>query len=104
MNSYVAVCDDRVIGFSSLDVHQGELDYLYVDPEFAGQGIARRLTARVEREAVRNGLEDLALTASINALPAYERLGYHRVSNFEKTIRGVPIPCVRMTKHLGGNR
>ena len=52
-------------------VHQ-----LAVNPEHQGQGIARRLMARVLREAVLLGGDYLVLQASAAGLPLYQSLGF----------------------------
>lgn len=98
--SFVAERGGRIVGFASLDVQHLELDFLYVDPDFAGQGIGRRLSARVEKEATGRGIRRLFIVASLNALPVYERLGYRKESDMSKTIDGVTVPCVRMSKDL----
>jgi len=101
---YAAECGGEIVGFASLDVHHGELDFLYVHPKTVRHGIGRRLAEVVEWEAIRHGLSRLELTASLNAASAYERLGYRRLRNITKTIEGVVVPCVRMEKNLPTNQ
>jgi putative acetyltransferase len=68
---FVAVSDERVVGFSNLD--GADVDQLSVDPEFGGRGVARRLYDAVEAEAIAKGLCRLTATASLRAWPAFER-------------------------------
>jgi GNAT superfamily N-acetyltransferase len=104
MKSFAALEANRIVGFGSLDSDLCELDYLYVHPNCSGKGIGRKLAEKIERKASKMGIEHLHLTASLNAVAIYERFGYEWVADMSKTIRGVAIPCVRMTKHLTGNR
>lgn len=91
-------------GFVSVDLDDEELDYLYVSPEFARKGVSRLLCAHAEAVAISHGLRMLGLTASLNALPVYKKLGYAVMSPFSKTIDGVAIPCLRMAKELADHQ
>lgn len=102
--SFVAEEDGRLVGFASLDPDAAELDFLYVHPSFAARGIGRALSDTVDREAALRGVLELRLTASLNAVPVYERLGYVREGVFEKTLDGVHIQCLRMRKTLPRER
>ena len=95
-----AEVENRIIGFVSLDSNHSELDFLYVHPDFARQGLGRQLCQEIECEAKRCGVNTLELTASLNAVRAYERLGYRKTCDMVKTIDGVAVPCVRMSKRL----
>lgn len=100
MTSFVALEEDLLVGFASLDSRHAELDFLYVEPSYAMRGIGRMLTERVE-EAARDMLIDrLFIVASLNALPVYEKLGYRKEFEMSKTIDGIKVPCVRMGKDL----
>ncbi|RZA33961.1 MAG: GNAT family N-acetyltransferase [Lysobacteraceae bacterium] len=66
----------QVLGYAILDLQTGELDAAFVDPAHQGRGIARRLLAALDAMAVRQGLRQLFLSSSLNAVPVYERAGY----------------------------
>ena len=67
-NGYVAVRDDRVIGFVTLEVYSqklAEIRSLVVDDSLQGQGIGRSLVARcVERARERGVFEVMAVSSS----------------------------------------
>jgi putative acetyltransferase len=96
--------EQSMAGFASVDLEDEELDYLYVAPEFARKGVSRLLCDHVEATAISHGLRMLGLTASLNALPVYLKLGYAVMSPFSKTIDGVAVPCLRMAKELSLNQ
>jgi len=98
--TFVAVVQGVIAGFGALDIGHAELDFLYVHPDFTRQGVGRKLAETVEARARAEGLKRLELTASLNALVAYERLGYVRVRDMVKTIDRVPVRCIRMAKEL----
>lgn len=72
----VAEEDGRVIGYAILNQETGEVDAVFVEPEHQGRGIARDLMRRLETLAVARGLPRLFLSASLNAVPFYERAGF----------------------------
>ena len=66
----------RMLGYAILDMGSGEVDAVFVDPGQQGRGIASRLLAALETMAIERGLKRLFLSASLNAVPFYERAGF----------------------------
>jgi hypothetical protein len=55
----------------------------------------------MERIARERGLEELELTASVNAEPFYAALGYQAAERTQHHLRfGIPMDAVKMTKQL----
>lgn len=98
--SFVAVAEGRIVGFSSLDVAHEELDFLYVHPTYVGQGIGRQLSNQVEDAARLRSIGRLNVVASLNAEPVYLHLGYEKERDMVKTIDGIRVACIRMSKAL----
>lgn len=65
---YVAVMDDKIVGFGALEIYSsklGEIRSLAVAPECQGHGIGTRLVAAcVERAKQENVLEVMTITSS----------------------------------------
>ena len=68
--------DDTVVGFGALDLESGEVRAVYVHPDHAGGGVGSAILAELEAAAADAGLMNLHLTASLNAVPFYERHGW----------------------------
>ena len=62
---------------------------VFVDPNFEGKGIARRLMGRIEQAAISRGLAMLTVQSSVNAAGFYRKLGYRFVG--EKEVQGEPF-------------
>jgi GNAT superfamily N-acetyltransferase len=73
----VAVVGEVIAGFSARvdEPPVRELDALFVDPPFIGQGIGAALFAAFRAEAVADGCTRLRIGADPNALGFYERQG-----------------------------
>ncbi|MEV5012649.1 MULTISPECIES: GNAT family N-acetyltransferase [unclassified Streptomyces] len=72
---------DGVVGTVS---REGNKVYtMFVDPDFAAQGIGRQLMQQVEVSAVRDGYDHMETGASITAHGFYLRLGYTDVRTSE---------------------
>jgi putative acetyltransferase len=70
----VATLAGEPVGFASL---KGEtIDMLYVDPEFAGQGVGSHLAEAMEKLAANRGVATLTVDASDTALPFFQSRGY----------------------------
>ena len=99
---FVAEIDGRIVGFGSVNVADGEIGAVYVDPEFTRQGVGKAILERLEDVARQAGLISLKLGSSLVALRFYEQNGYSQGKAFIHTSQrtGVDIPCVWMTKKL----
>ncbi|GAB3671230.1 GNAT family N-acetyltransferase [Halopiger thermotolerans] len=97
-----------LVGFGLLDLEPsaygsatGRIKSIYVRPDVARTGIGTALLERLEAAASEAALEQLALTASKNAIGFYERQGYEGVDT--RTLEmgdGVTLPALRMRKRL----
>jgi putative acetyltransferase len=71
----LAVIDGAVAGFASLKGGE-EIDMLFVDPEFARQGVATALVDALTKLAQARGAKRLTTEASDVAKPLFERQGF----------------------------
>lgn len=91
----------QMLGYAILNLETGELDAAFVDPAHQGRGIARRLLAALDAMAMEHGLRRLFLSASLNAVPVYERAGYVAVRREIYPHRsGLQLESVYMEKML----
>lgn len=65
-----------MLGYAILDLDSGEVDAVFADPGQQGRGIALRLLAALEAMAAARDLTRLFLSASLDAVPFYERAGF----------------------------
>lgn len=98
---FVAVEDNRVIGFSQINPAMYEVEAVYVHPAHGRRGIGRALLQQVEHAAFARGLRELRLAASLNAVAFYTSCGFiaHAEANYRLS-SGITIRCVPMTKTL----
>ena len=71
----VAVLDGRIVGFATL-LADGELEDLFVDPDWMRRGIGRALVLDSVAAARAQGLKRIEVTANGQALPFYESVGF----------------------------
>jgi N-acetylglutamate synthase-like GNAT family acetyltransferase len=74
----IAVVDGRLVGFATLrpEGRSGELEDLFVDPDWMRRGIGRALVLDAVDTARRQGLMRIDVTANPHALEFYERVGF----------------------------
>jgi GNAT superfamily N-acetyltransferase len=75
----VALIAGRILGFSMvlpLAEGLGELDGLFVEPEFARRGLGRALLADAFSIARKQGIRRIEVTANLQAVGFYERIGF----------------------------
>jgi ribosomal protein S18 acetylase RimI-like enzyme len=73
---------------------------MYVSPERRGEGIGATIYGILEGEACRQGLRQLELESSLNAVGFYERLGFTKVREKTWYLEGSPVVNVIMSKEL----
>jgi putative acetyltransferase len=94
--------EGQAVGYAVLDADSGEVDAVFVEPAWHGQGIGQALLLAMEALARDNGLDRLFLSASLNAVPFYERAGFRALRERMVPHRsGIPIRSVLMHKRLG---
>src|SRR3954451_336649 len=81
--------DDTVVGFASTSrVEDGalELDDLFVEPDWQRHGAARDLVLCICREATREQISRIDVTANTHAMAFYRALGFEGDGRVETTL------------------
>lgn len=78
---FVAVIDDRAVGFIEFgfDDGIGEIDCLYIEPNFQQQGVGQALFNKVLEIAKLNNIKEIHVFASHIAKPFFEKQGFQTV-------------------------
>ena len=110
-----AFLDGQLIGTASWlangdDGETARIASVFVHPMFARLGIGGRLLAEVEARAAQSGFDQLGTSATINAIPFFERYGYAEASRGVKAFGPdcwVPVaflrkPVPRLARAGGG--
>jgi putative acetyltransferase len=97
----VAEYNGEPAGFGRVDITDGEIDLLYVDPSYTGKGIGKALLSFMEELTARQGHKSVYLRSSLNALNFYKHNGYIEVKRvIVHTAIGVELESVIMRKSL----
>lgn len=89
-------CDgDKVIGFSAID--EMYVSFLYVDPDYHGQGIGRKLL-QMATDSIGQGAWTIVLDGNYRAISLYESEGFIQTDRFESENAGYPCTCLRMER------
>ncbi len=92
---------EGVVGFAVFCAQTGELDALYVHPDYVSHGIGTQLLAAVESQALSHGLSSITLNATLNSAVFYERRGYSSLGPTTYRLpSGIELACVRMRRRL----
>lgn len=89
----------QVVGFGSL-TSDGNLDHLFVDPKFQGNGIGRELCQCLENVCSRDHHDHITTDASITAKPFFEHLGFSVVTEQQVELRGQTFTNYRLSKTI----
>ncbi len=96
----VAVNGEDIVGFGNLNRDRGEVEAVYVDPQYVKLGIGIRLLRALERAAQNAGLTSLHLSSSLNAVPFYKRAGYTPEKHPRYLLPFGMVACIPMIKKL----
>lgn len=97
----VAEESGHIVGYAVLNLDTGEINAAFVEPSHQGRGIALQLLLQLESMARERDLARLFLSASLNAVPFYQRAGFLSVR--EELYRhrcGIDLASVFMEKLL----
>lgn len=95
----IAQINEKIVGFASLkDNHY--IDFFYVHKDYQGQGVAKRLYRKIEKEAMAGGTDSLSSDISITAKPFFESRGFVLIKKQDNPVRGEVLVNFKMTKKL----
>ncbi|MFA6260968.1 MAG: GNAT family N-acetyltransferase [Bacteroidia bacterium] len=95
----VAELDNKMVGYCSLE-NNNYIDFLYVHKDYQGRGIANKLYAEIEAEAIRCNGNSLNSDVSITARPFFEKKGFQVIQKRISKIAGTEIVNFKMSKLL----
>jgi GNAT superfamily N-acetyltransferase len=82
-------------------VGRARIRSVFVHPDYARQGIGRRLVQHAEAQAAQGGFVHLELDATLSGVPLYRRLGYREVRRCGYPLSdGTMLPVILMEKTL----
>ena len=96
----VAEQGDALLGFMTVDIATGWVNFAYVTPEVMGQGVADTLYAIVKGRARSAGLRDLEAEASLLGERFLRRHGWRVITRNQITRDGITMPSALMRKPL----
>ncbi|WP_297616208.1 GNAT family N-acetyltransferase [uncultured Roseicyclus sp.] len=99
-DTILAERDGNLLGFMTLDLVTGWLDFAYVAPEVMGQGVADTLYAVLEGHARVAGLGRLETGASLLGERFFRRHGWQLRLRHQIARDGVSLPHAMMLKDL----
>ncbi len=88
LNTYVAVVDGEIAGFSDVD-RDGHIEMMFVSPRYARRGAAKGLLAVLEEIARERGARRLSADVSITARPFFESQGFVLQAEQHPVVSGV---------------
>lgn len=100
LDTMVAADARGPLGFMALDLDQAFLDFAYVAPEAAGQGVGAALLAIVEGRAKSAGIDRLETEASRVAEPFFAHRGWQVLARQRVRRHGIALPNALMDKVL----
>ncbi|WP_028536400.1 GNAT family N-acetyltransferase [Paludibacterium yongneupense] len=100
-HGYVAEIDGVLAASGMIDLRDGKIDAIFVDPVRMGSGIGRRMLTHLERLARQAGLVRVHLDATLNAADFYRTCGFTGSGQaLYRSPRGIVLECVPMSKDL----
>jgi GNAT superfamily N-acetyltransferase len=96
----VAMDGDDIVGFGNLNRETGEIEAVYVSPNYLRLGIGMRILQTLEGVARDSGLKALRLSSTLNAVPFYESSGYRSQQQTKYLLSFGRVACVTMIKKL----
>jgi len=92
----VAYDREQVVGFAAVD--EQYVSFLYVDPDYYGQGIGRK---QLQKGVETAGSEAWTIVLNNNhpAIVLYASEGFKEICRFDSDNAGYPCTCLRMEKN-----
>lgn len=100
-NQYVLIAeiDTKIVGFCTLE-NQKYIDLFYVHKDFQGQGIAKSLYLKIEKQAIASNQKRLSADVSITAKPFFEKVGFRAITEQKVVRKDVELINYQMEKMI----
>jgi N-acetylglutamate synthase-like GNAT family acetyltransferase len=98
MMIYKFISDDKTVGFYILNQPQKqsiELEFLFVLPDFIGQGIGSQLIHHSFQKAIELNCKKVIVLADPNAVSFYGNKGFEIIDKKESSIAGRFLPLMK---------
>lgn len=96
--------DKKVVGTAMLDTPYAQLEALFVSPDAMGLGVGKALLQFIENMAFNQGIAQLRLESTLNAVDFYRHCGFGGEGLEEESIycspRGIALECRVIYKNL----
>lgn len=91
---FICEAGTTIVGFGH--VIPGEVVAIFVHPDFAGQGVGKRLLDHAVECASKDYEGPIKLIATLNAEPFYAKHGFHKVRRYTLERGDLQFPVVEM--------
>lgn len=98
IKNFIAVKDSKIIGVIGLSNNQ--LRGFYVDPDYQGQKVGRKLYDYLEQIARSQNFKKIILEGSPIGEPIYKKFGFRKVGSVAKERAGIEFIDAKMEKEL----
>lgn len=97
---FIAEIDRQIVGFASLLSSFNTIGAVFVDPNFARQGVGSRLLNNIEQEARKHRVPVLWVCSSLTGHYFYRANGYRTLRTTVLPLDNTYIPCKQMKKRI----
>jgi predicted N-acetyltransferase YhbS len=88
---FVAEQKGNIVGIVGLSAKRDEMEFLFVDPDFMGQGIGRLLWEKIADESRRLEIPSFKILSDPGAEPFYLKMGAKRIGMARSSVRMLPL-------------
>ncbi len=98
---FIAEMDNKIIGFSQLDVNKNEVAAIYVHPNYIRNKVATKMFKEILDCAKSKYLKRLFVSSTITAEPFYQSCGFKKIANAKyRWENGTIIDSINMEMFL----
>ena len=98
--TFVASEKGRAVGFIGINPETKRIQALYVDHNYIGKGIGKKLLLKGENQLRSLGVKTSVIHCSITGIPFYESQGYKKIKWSHTELGGIKIKDLIMEKEI----
>lgn len=89
-----------LVGFAQYTFESNEIYQMNVKPELQGRRVGTALYKYIEQDFVQNGVKQISLRATLNAVGFYEKLGFINLGIIKVRLKNETNDMIKMDKSL----
>ena len=97
---FVIKIKNKIVGFCQICLKEKSLDQINISPKYQNKKYGKLVYDFVERQFLKNNINEIYLNSTLNAVDFYKRLGFRKLRRIRFKLGRIFVEMIKMKKNL----